>query len=97
RLNQGAARPLADDELAGKSQKYAKTEDFQGVLAAKDRRPQKWRFEPRPIARDEMHGDGREREEMSKAQDVEIGLVDWIHPIAHPDRYETPQRLDIPR
>ena len=41
-------------------------------------------FKSRPIARHEPHRDRGERQEMRKAQHVEIGLVDRIHPVAQP-------------
>ena len=58
-----------------------------------DRRQQKRRFQARPIPRHEPHGHRRQREEMRKAQHVEIGLVDRIHQIAQPVRHETLERL----
>ena len=83
-LHRDSGRDLDLDEMGRKRQEHPEAEDFQRMLAAQDRRPQPGRFQRRPVARHEIHGDRRERQEMREAQHVEIGLVDRIDLFARP-------------
>src|ERR1700721_401752 len=66
------------------------------MLTANDRRPQEGRFQARPMARYEADGEGGKRQEMREAQNVEIGLVDRIHPIGEPAGHESIERFKMP-
>src|ERR1700730_19173762 len=77
-------------------QKHPEAEDLQRMLAADYRRSQPGTLEYRPFSRNEPHRDDRQREEMHKAQNVKIGLVDRVHPVRHPLRYEIAGAREIP-
>ena len=54
------------------------------------------RLERRPVARNEPHRHRRQRQEMRKAQDVEIGLVDRIDHLLEPVRHVRGPCREVP-
>ena len=75
---------LGQDEMAGKGQEDAEAENLQRMLAAQDQWPQPRRFQARPLLVKEAHGERRQCQEMREAKDIEVGLVDRIHPVLEP-------------
>ena len=96
RMQCRTAAAFGQDEMAGEGQEHAEAEDLQRMLAAQDQRLQPVRFQPRPVLRQEAHGERRQREEMRKAQHVEIGLVDRIHPLLDPLRQPVVHLRHVP-
>jgi hypothetical protein len=80
RVHAGTAGNLGQHEMPGEGQEDAEAEYLKRMLAAQDQWSQPGRFQPGPILGQEAHGDRRQRQEMGKAQHVQIGLViGYIH------------------
>jgi hypothetical protein len=95
-LRQRTAGGFGDDELPGKGEEHSQTEYLERMLAAADCRLQQRRIKTGPVRRNKAHGDYCQRQEMGEAQDIEVGLVDRIHPFGEPARDETIERFNVP-